>query len=66
MELKELRKAIERYQDAREAINEFLSIYGDELSHQTLATLGNHHYYITNLILEIQTIIREMGGNNGL
>lgn len=62
MELKELRKAIERYKDTRRNINEFLRIYGDELARETRATLGNHHYYISSLILEIQEILEELGG----
>lgn len=59
MELKQLRIAIESYQMAREAINEFLKIYEDELSSLVTATLGNHHYYVSSLIAEIQEIIKE-------
>ena len=60
MEMKELRKAIERYKEAREAIYNFIEIYGDEIPSQILATLGNHHYYITSQIAELKDVIVEL------
>ena len=62
MEIKELRKAIEHYKEAREAIYNFIEIYGDELPGQILATLGNHHYYITSEIAELKDVIVELVG----
>ena len=62
MEMKELRKAIERYKEAREAIHTFIDVYEDELPGGILATLGNHPYYITNQIAELRDVIGELVG----
>lgn len=62
MELKELRKAIERYKDVRRNIDEFISIYEDELSTKILGTLCSHRYLIMNQITKLSEIIIEIGG----
>ena len=62
MELNELRKAIERYQDTRRNIDEFLTICGDEVSLDIRAILGNHHYYITSQIREVEEVLHKLEG----